>query len=246
MSLSLERGCVEAVFLVALAAVTAIIHYAHGFTPAFASFSTAAFAANSGPLYNYVCLLVAAAAAYTTARTAASYTSAAISPPPPPPSSSSSGAKKIASLVVAARRTATALLLPVVAVIGCYAGAGYPSLGGTVAGRWLSANWERNGERDLWWCGRLFVLLLCWQAALTGVITTCGALAGGVSRKVASALGSPAGAARDGKRPKQQRQPQPSGSTSSSSSSTSSTSSGGSGKSSVVVGESNGAPRWER
>lgn len=212
----------EAVFFVALAVATAVIHHAHGFSSAFASLTAAASSSNSS-IYNYLCLFVAAAAAYTTSRTAASCASAA-------------------------------LFVPVVAVIFCCVGMGYPSLAGSVAANWISANWERNGERDLWWCGRLFVLLFVWQAALSGVVAACRVLGGGVSRKIAATFGTAAsssspsagagtGAARNEKKLEQQRrQPQPKGR----SRIISSTSSDSGGKGPAVEDKNNGAPGWER
>ncbi|CAM9954583.1 unnamed protein product, partial [Ectocarpus sp. 4 AP-2014] len=163
-----EQHCVEAAFVVALAVSTAALHYAHGFSPAFASLASsehaaAVAAATNGPLYNYVCLLAAAAAAYAAARTAAAYAAAAALP------KSSQG--------TAARRAALALCLPAVMLV-CYVGAGYPRLGDTVVARWVAANWERNGERDLRWCGRLFALLACWQAVLAVAVAACRVLAG--------------------------------------------------------------------
>ncbi|CAN0303256.1 unnamed protein product [Ectocarpus sp. 12 AP-2014] len=168
MPLSVEQHCVEAAFVVALAVSTAVLHYAHGFSPAFASLASsehaaAVAAATNGPFYNYVCLLAAAAAAYAAARTAAAYAAAAALP------KSSQG--------TAARRAALALCLPAVLLV-CYVGAGYPRLGDTVVARWVAANWERNGERDLRWCGRLFVLLACWQALLAVAVAACRVLAG--------------------------------------------------------------------
>ncbi|CAN0384934.1 unnamed protein product, partial [Ectocarpus fasciculatus] len=166
-----EQHCVEAVFVVALAVSTAALHYAHGFSPAFASLSSsehaaAVAAATNGPFYNYVCLLAAAVAAYAVARTAAAYASAAAATTALPK-----------SLGTAARRAALALCLPAVLLV-CYAGAGYPSLGDSVVARWLAANWERTGERDLRWCGRLFALLVCWQAVLAVAVAACRVLAG--------------------------------------------------------------------
>ncbi|CAM9521316.1 unnamed protein product, partial [Ectocarpus sp. 8 AP-2014] len=166
-----EQHCVEAAFVVALAVSTAALHYAHGFSPAFASLASsehavAVAAATNGPFYNYVCLLAAAAAAYAAARTAAAYAAAAAAAALP---KSSQGA--------AARRAALALCLPAVLLV-CYVGAGYPRLDDTVVARWVAANWERNGERDLRWCGRLFALLACWQAVLAVAVAACRVLAG--------------------------------------------------------------------
>lgn len=161
----------EAAFVVVLAVSTAALHYAHGFSPAFASLSSsehtaAVAAATNGPLYNYVCLLAAAAAAYAAARTAAACASAAAL-------RKSQGTAAAA----AARRAALALCLPAMLVV-CYVGAGYPRLGDSVVARWMAANWERNGERDLGWCGRLFALLVCWQAVLAVAVAACRVLAG--------------------------------------------------------------------
>ncbi|CAB1107176.1 unnamed protein product [Ectocarpus sp. CCAP 1310/34] len=163
-----EQHCVEAAFVVALAISTAALHYAHGFSPAFASLASsehaaAVAAATNAPFYNYVCLLAAAAAAYAAARTAAAYAPVAALP------KSSQG--------TAARRAALALCLLAVLLV-CYVGAGYPRLGDTVMARWVAANWERNGERDLRWCGRLFALLACWQALLAIAVGACRVLAG--------------------------------------------------------------------
>eukprot|EP00752_Nemacystus_decipiens_P013831 g12280.t1 len=173
MALSLERGCVEAVFFVALAVATAVLHYARGFSPAFASLSSqpaaAAVAASNSPLFNYACLLATAIAAYAAARTVACHAAVAV-----PPKVKSSAA---------VRRGALALILPATLVI-CYVGAGYPPLGGSVAVKWLAGNWERNGERDLGWCGRLFALLFFWQALLAAGIAACRALVGSVTRLV--------------------------------------------------------------
>ena len=229
----------EAVFFVALAVATAVLHYARGFSSAFASLSSqpgaaaAAAAASNSPLYNYACLLIAATAAYTTARAAACYAAAVL-----PPKVKSSAA---------ARRGALALCLPVTALI-CYVGAGYPPLGGSVAVKWVAANWERNGERDLRWCGRLFALLVFWQALLAGGIAACRALSGGVLRLVTG---------KGGKKLEQQ----PRRSSSSSSGKGSSFGDGGGGGDGVLplpaaggrkeekarpsAGE-NGAPGWEK
>lgn len=155
----------EAVFFVALAVATAALHYARGFSSAFMNLSSqpaaAAAATSNSPLRNYAGVLAAATAAYAATRVAARYAAAIL-----PPSVKSSDA---------ARRAALALCLPVTAVI-CYVGAGYPPLGGSVAVKWVAANWERNGERDFRWCGRLFALLFFWQAVLAGGIAACRAV----------------------------------------------------------------------
>lgn len=205
----LERKLVEAVFFVALAVATAVLHYARGFSSAFASLSSrqaAAAAASNSPLYNYTCLLAAATAAYATARAAACYAATAL----PPTFKSSS----------AVWRAALALGLPLLALT-CYAGAGYPPLGGSVAVKWIAGNWERNGERDLMWCGRLFALLFFWQAVLAGGMVGCRALAESISGMVSTfraaasgGAGARAGGARGGgggKKLDQQQHPQGNG-----------------------------------
>ena len=214
---------------------TAALHYAHGFSSAFASFSSqpaaaaAASAANT-PLYNYACLLAAAAAAYATARTAARYAAAVL-----PPTVKSSAA---------ARRGALALCLPATALI-CYVAAGYPPLGGSVAVKWVAGNWERNGERDLQWCGRLFALLFFWQALLAGGIAALRALAGGVSGLVVAASGGAGSSSKAGKKLAVEQQPRQGRNTSVSvSSSGKGDGVGGRDKARPRSGE-NGAPGWE-
>lgn len=231
----------EAVFFIALAMATAVLHYTRGFSAAFTSLSShpaaAAAAASNSPLYNYALLLLAATAAYATARTAAYYATVVL-----PPTVKSSAA---------ARRGALSLCLPVAALI-CYVGAGYPPLGGSVAVKWVAGNWERNGERDLRWCGRLFALLFFWQALLAGGIAACRVLAGGISRLVAVASGGSGSGSGSKEGKKLEQQPRQESDRSSGSGSGGKNSNGdgalpragGRGKARPSSGE-NGAPGWE-
>lgn len=168
-SKQLEKRVVEVGFLLVLVAATAAFHYTRDFHSAFPHLSGSRPSVERGPLYNYLFLLAASATAYVASRRACSALSSAL-----PASVKSS---------TAARRAAIALVMPA-AACALHVVAGSPSIGDHVAWKWLSKNWENNGEKDLAWCARLFVLLCCWQALFAVVAAVCRMLGWGLVRLV--------------------------------------------------------------
>lgn len=168
-SKQLEKRVVEVGFLLVLVAVTSAFHYTRGFHSAFPHLPGSGPSVERGPLYNYLLLLAASATAYVASRGACSALSSAL-----PASVKSS---------TAARRAAIALVMPA-AACALHVAAGSPSIGDHVAAKWLLTNWENNGEKDLAWCARLFVLLCCWQALFAVVAAVCRMLGWGLVRLV--------------------------------------------------------------
>lgn len=150
----------EALFLLALAASIAALHYTRDFHSAFAHLASDLKAVqHSSPLQNYLSLLALTLATYLAARGTCAAVSSVL-----PRSFMSSFFVKTVMIAVS---------VPAVAWV-IYIAAGSPPLGDHVAVRWMLSNWERNGKQDVEWCARLFVLLFCWQILFTmGVTIIC-------------------------------------------------------------------------
>ena len=162
----MERRWVEVLFLAALAAMTAVLHYARGSPPPSAYLLSGRRTEHSAS-FNYACLLAVTATAYLASRAATAAVSSAI-----PASVKAS---------VSARRAALVVLYGPVAAFTLHAAAGRPELARHAAIQWMALNLERNGQKDAAWCARLFVLLVCWQAALAAAALACRTVARGLA-----------------------------------------------------------------
>lgn len=147
----------EAVFLLALVASIAALHYTRDFHSAFAHLASDLKAVQqSSPLHNYLSLLALTLGAYLAARGTCAAVSSIL-----PGSVKSNRFMKTVLIAVSVPAASWAL----------YIAAGAPPLGEHVAVRWMLSNWERNGKRDVAWCARLFILLFCWQTLLAVGVT---------------------------------------------------------------------------
>lgn len=139
-------------FLAALAAMTAGLHYSRGSPPPSAYFSSSGLWTEHSALFNYAWLLAATGTVYLASRAATAAVTSAI-----PPSVKASAS---------ARRAALLVLCGPVAGFALHAAAGRPNLVRHAAVQWLMINFERSAMKDAAWCARLFALLVFWQAVL--------------------------------------------------------------------------------
>lgn len=150
-----------------LSLATAAHHFTFNFHNAFANFKPGPPAAEQDPLQNYIFLFAAVAAAYFSARLTCALVSWALP-------------ARVKSSPTAGR---TLVVFSAASVgWGLYVAVGSPPPTDFVIVLWLVRNWERNAKADLAWCGRLFVLLVCWQALLGVVMMSWSVLAWGVAR----------------------------------------------------------------
>lgn len=146
----------EAGFLLILLVATAALHYTHSFYSPFPELTGAPI--RHDPIYNYVLVLGTVFGGYLGSRVLCAIIFSAI-----PHSVKTNRMVQCIALAVAAPAVIFAL----------YIAAGSPALEQHVLVKWFARNWQRNGRKDVEWCLRLLVLLVCWQGLLGLAAAIC-------------------------------------------------------------------------